>query len=284
MGKYFNCNGELLLQGNAVFHTNNRAFNYGDGFFETIRCLNSSPFFLDNHYERIIHTAKKLKLTLPDEFGRAFLKSEIYRLLQRNRIYKGARVRVTIYRDAGGLYTPQSNMAHFIITADPLPKEHFELNAKGITIEVYPEQYKVYSPYSDLKTCNSLLYVMAGIWKKELGVDDCLLKNQDELIIEGLSSNVFMVKEGEIFTPRISSGCVAGTMRRNVFELAQTANYKLTETTGFSIEDLFTADEVFLSNAIQGIVYVKGYRLRRYFHTIARDLLSRLNVLALKQT
>lgn len=277
MSKYLCYNGELQLASEATIHTDNRCFNYGDGIFETVRCLNSKALFFNKHYQRLANSLKALKIKLPAEYNQAYFESLIYRLLQRNRLYQGARVRITAFRNTGGLYTPTLNTVSFIITAFALETERYELAPKGLMVDIYTENKKPINILSSLKTCNSLFYIMAGLWKKEHDLDDCLILNHNNRIIEGLSSNIFLVKDKTLFATTDNCGCIKGTMQSTIADVSKECNLKLKLSNGFDESDLLNADEVLLTNAIQGVNYVSAYKTRRYYHSTASELTKALN-------
>lgn len=277
MGKYLCHNGDYKFSDEAVILAENRAFNYGDGIFETIRCLSSHPLFFDKHYQRLKTSLNVLKIELPSEYNEKYFRFHINKLLQKNRIYQGARVRITFYRSTGGLYTPGNNNGEFIMEGNPIQGEKFYQPENGLKIGIYNKDLKPVNRFSHIKSCNSLFYIMAGIWKQENGLDDCLLVNQDGRIIEGLSSNLFLVKNKTIFPTTTSCGCVDGTMRKTVIDISQKIGYKVKELDGFVEDDLLVADEVFLTNAIQGIQHVAGFKERRYYHLISNRIIDELN-------
>ncbi len=277
MGKYLCHNGDYKLSDEAIILANNRAFNYGDGIFETIRCLSSQPLFFEKHYQRLKASLDFLKIELSSEFNENYFKFHINKLLQKNRIYQGARVRITFYRSPGGLYTPTNHKGEFVMVADSLSQEKFSLPEKGLKIGIYTDNLKPINLFSHIKSCNSLFNTMAGIWKKEHSLDDCLIVNQNKKIIEGLSSNLFIVKDKQIFATTIDCGCVDGTMRKTIIEITKKLGFVVKELDGFIKEDLLIADEVFLTNAIQGVQHVAGFKNRRYYHNISAKLVSALN-------
>ena len=240
MSKYICYNGDIKLANEPIIKADNRSFNYGDGVFETIRCLSSKPFFFDKHYNRLIDSLAILKISLPSEYTEEYFRHQIERLLQKNRIYKGARVRLTVFRNSGGLYTPIDKMGSYIITVSSLQEELFALPANGLRIGIYTENKKQVNPFSHLKACNSLFYIMAGIWKKENNLDDCLILNQENRIIEGLSSNIFLVKDNILFASNTSCGCVDGTMRRTIIELVSN-KLDVKQVNGFTEQSLLSS-------------------------------------------
>ena len=95
-------------------------------------------------------------------------------------------------------------------------------------------------------------------------------------IIEGTASNLFLVSNGVLYTPGIDSGATAGVLRAQVINLALTSGMKVYEC-NLTPQNLLVADEVFLTNAVQGIRWVGSYRTKRYFNGATSDLMTRLN-------
>ena len=118
--------------------------------------------------------------------------------------------------------------------------------------------------------------VLSKLKAKEKGVDDLLILNDKMGIIESTSSNLFIVSNGVLYTPGLDLGCLGGTMRMQVINLALKHNIKVYEC-NISPQNLLAADEMFLTNAITGIVWVKSYRTKEYECDISKKLVSFLN-------
>lgn len=219
---------------------------------------------------------KVLKMKTGKGFTLTFVKNAIERLLNKSRIYKGARVRLTVFRNSGGFYTPEDNGISWLVQASAIKDEVFELNQKGLSIDMYDEVRKPVDRFANLKTNNALLYVMAGIWRREQGLDECFIQNQYGRIAEMISSNVFIAKENKLTTPPLSEGCIAGTMRQTIIQLAVGAGYTIEEK-GILEKNILEADEIFITNAIQGIRWVGAYKDRRYFNFVTKRLINLLN-------
>ena len=129
---------------------------------------------------------------------------------------------------------------------------------------------------SNYKTKNGLMYVMAAIAAREKNLDDLLLSNEKGGILESSNSNLFVVSNGVLYTPSLDEGCLAGTMRMQVINLAIHHGIKVYECTILP-QNLLAADEIFLTNAIRGISWVGGYRTKRYFNVISRRIQAYLN-------
>jgi len=264
---YINFNGKLTPISKPILQGDNRAFRYGDGIFETMLWKKGQIRLLHEHVERLQAGMKTLKLEGVEHFGPSELAQLSAELLTKNEIDdKICRLRLQVYRSGSGLYSPISNQPEFILQASPLEGLTNEATQhSGLTIDVYREHFKPYSGLSALKSINSLLFVLAGLYRKEQGLDEVIILNQDGLICETISSNIFVSYRQQIYTPALSEGCVAGTMRKTVLELAKKEGIEITEAK-IDPQILEEADEVFLTNAIRGVQWVMGYRNKRYFN------------------
>jgi branched-chain amino acid aminotransferase len=119
---------------------------------------------------------------------------------------------------------------------------------------------------------------MAGIFKMQHGLDECILVNDKGAITEAISSNIFAVKNGVLYTSPISDGCIDGVMRKKIIEIAE-ANRIAVYELSIMQNVLLGADELFLTNAINGIRWVVAYKQKRYFNNTAKKLLEKLNEL-----
>jgi branched-chain amino acid aminotransferase len=162
------------------------------------------------------------------------------------------------------------------LTASDEPR--YFLNEKGLIMDVFTELPKPSNYLSNIKTCNSLIYVMAGIYKIQNKLDDVFLLNQSGFLCEASSSNIFIHYQNHLYTPALSEGCVEGVMRQVVIKLAQDNNIDITEAQ-INPDILYEADEVFLTNATRGIQTVMGFGVRRYFNRVSKALMDELNKL-----
>jgi branched-subunit amino acid aminotransferase/4-amino-4-deoxychorismate lyase len=269
-------NGVFQLAEEKLISHQNRAFCFGDAVFESIHCLGTLPQFIENHWARLNHGMSVLKMSPGKEFTIAFLSEMIGKLLNKNRVYKGARVRIVVFRDEGGLYTPDQNSISWIMESMPLENEKFELNKKGLTIDIFDEVHKPVNILSNIKTVNAIIFVLAGIYRKENKLDDCIILNQYGRLAEFVSSNLYLVNGNTIITPPLTEGCIAGTMRVSMIKAASLSGYKIEER-GILEHHLLDAEEVFMTNAIRGIQWVGAYKEKRFFNFAARKLIVRLN-------
>lgn len=272
-----NYNGILQAAQVAFLPVDNRGFRYGDGFFETIRCREGKPLWLDQHWQRMEHSARVLQMDLPANLDKESLNQSICDLLRFNDHLQGARVRLSLFRQGKGFYRPEENTCSYLIESSPLDQNLYELNRQGLLVGIYSDVFKPYNKLSGLKTANALLYVMAARHACSKGWDDGFILNENTCLAEATSSNIFVVDKGKIFTPSADQACVEGVMRRVLMQLACKEGFKVSECT-LTPSDLLEVDEVFLTNTIRGIQWVKGFGNKRYYNDTARKLINLLNV------
>ncbi len=273
---FVNNNGVLINVKTYALKAGNRGHLYGDGLFESIRIINGKLTNFSNHYNRLIEGMRVLKMKCHTSFTEEFLESQMIQLIEQNRIIEGGKIRLSLDRKQGGTFLPKTNEVDFFIEASPLPHNEFILNEAGCSIDLYEEMKKPITILSNFKTKNCLLYVMSKITAKEKGVDDLLIQNDQMGVIEGSSANLFVVSNGVLYTPSLDLGCLGGTMRIQVINIAIANNMKVYEC-NITPQNLLVADEIFLTNAIQGITWVGAFRTKRYFNTAANQLLNLLN-------
>ena len=275
-------NGEYYLRDEFGVSIQNRAFCYGDALFETMHANGTEIQFFDDHLTRLKYGMQVLKMEIPTIIESGFIEKEIIKLLHKNKLYQGVRIRLTIYRNEGGKYTPTDNNISYLAETEYIENDHYELNQKGFIIDLFKDIKKPINQFSNLKTANSLLYIMAGIHAKEKKLNDCFLLNEKGNIIEGISSNIFIIKGSKLSTPALKEGPVAGIMRKQILKIADSVGFKIDHESTITEKQLLEADEVFLTNSINGIRWVLAYKDKRYFNTNTKKLIDQLNMLAFK--
>lgn len=266
-------NNDFVKEADLNIGVTNRAFRFGDCVFESVRQANGNICFIDDHFERFIGAMKALKMEVPKWLTVSVVEKAFDKLKEVNKIAQGGRARMTAYRNHGLTYKPEGNDVSIILELRPLADPTYVLNDKGFTIGVYTENHKHRSTYSQYKTGNSLLYALAASHAASHKWDEAILVNDDERVVETTSSNLFMVKNGIIFTPPLSDGCIAGVMRRNLIEIAEEGGIKVREQS-MAPAALEAADEIFLTNTINGIRWVMAFGKRRYFNNVSKQLME----------
>ncbi|MEW6467546.1 MAG: aminotransferase class IV [Bacteroidota bacterium] len=275
-GLFLNSNGEVRPADDPVVNADNRSFRYGDGIFETIRFANGKIQFLEAHMQRIRTSLDILKMDFPEQYSADFFRKEISKLISANKVERGARIRLTVYRKEGGYYTPIFDEPNYLIECEPIEEGNYNLNTKGLNIDIFPDYKKAIHRLSNIKSNNSLIYVLASIYKKQNDIDDCIILNQNLSIAESITSNIFAVKNGVLYTPPITEGCVDGVMRRQVIQVAAANRISVYEVP-LQMNVLLNSDELLLTNTISGIRWVGSYKAKKFLNNMAKHLVEKLN-------
>ena len=270
-----NFNGELLDPSTPVFRANDRAFAYGDSVFESFRFSEGQIHFLIDHYFRLMSAMRIFRMKIPMHFTPEFFEEQVQKMISEDSSNQSWRVRLSVYRQGEGRYQPETNEVGCLATAEPMGRMEYELGT-GLKLDVFKDHLKPIHLLSSFKNANSSLYVIAANWLKENNLDECFLLNEKKQVCEAVSSNVFLVKENDLITPPLQSGCVKGIMRKQFLKMAPMIGLKPVEK-DLSPFDLLKADEIWLSNSIKGIRSVKKYKLSEYSNERALDMLEALN-------
>lgn len=273
---YLNLNGKTIPADEPSLLSSNRSFRYGDALFETIRIANGKILFLAEHIKRLTNSMRFLKMENRQEFSVGLLGQQMADLSLKNGIKTDGRIRLTVFRNQNGQYTPEINSVSYLIEVEKINEKGFVLNPKGYSIDIFSELRKSHNKLSNIKSANALIYVLAGIYKKEKMLDDCIILNESGGISEAISSNIFAVKDKTVFTPPLNEACIDGIMRQKVIKIAKECKLTVYETPLLP-DFLQEADEVFFTNAIQGIRWAMAFKIRRYYNNTSKLLLEKLN-------
>lgn len=260
MSIFFTCNDKIYKEGTSVITPDNRSLRYGDGLFETIKTINGKMQLRDYHFERLFAGMDLLQFEIPRYFTVKYLEDKIAELCKKNQHNNFARVRLMIFRGDGGLYDAD-NFPNYIIQTWSIEQAN-ELNSNGLIIDIYQDTKKHCDKFANIKSNNFLPYIMAALHAKQLKVNDCIVLNNFDRIADTTIANIFIIKDKIIYTPPLTEGCVAGVARRLIIEKFS-SKFKIIEKQ-LSIEELQNGDEVFLTNSIKGIRWVKQFRNTMY--------------------
>ncbi|HBT47127.1 MAG TPA: aminotransferase class IV [Peptococcaceae bacterium] len=223
-------------------------FLYGAGLFETIRVENGIPLFLEEHLKRLLSGSELLGWQTPDP---NLLEQAVKTTLSANRVALG-RVRLNLLLGSTGY--------HVLVTAQTGLPYSLEDYRRGYAACISKIRKNHHSPLSFLKTMNYLEYLLAWNEARSLGAQEALLLNLDGFLAEGSRTNVFIVRQGILFTPDLSSGPLPGLVRNRVLRLALRLGLKVEEKP-LSPGELFDGEEAFLTNSLMEIMpltYVDG--------------------------
>ena len=249
-------NSDTLPESDFRVSVNDRAFQYGDGLFETIRYERDQLWFWPDHVARLIAGMDALHLHFPADANELTIRQSVMNLLSTNVLTDHtARIKIQVWRQIGGLYTPTTNQANLLITARP--GQLFAITERA-AVGICKTVRLTYSPYSAVKTSSSLPYVMAGIEKKERNLDDIILLDSDpeHYLAECQASNLFWFDKGVLYTPAVETGCVDGVLRQHVLRVAASIGQPV--NVGFFTPQMLSwAEAVFCCN-VNGIQWIRS--------------------------
>jgi branched-chain amino acid aminotransferase len=248
--------GKFLNEARAGISVNNRSFRYGDGCFETMKVVAGRLQLPHLHMERLFSTMELLRFEPPSYMNAEYLVQRIEELVQRNQHQALARIRLTIFRGDGGLYDTASMRPHLLIQSWPLPPENLRLNENGLVLNLFRKGYKACDAYANLKSNNYLLYAMAALEARQQQCNDMLVLNQHGRVADSTIANLWIVENDILITPPLEEGPVQGTMRRWILEQAASWGFYAKEEP-VTEERLAAAQEIFLTNAIYGLKWVR---------------------------
>ena len=247
--KYVLHNKSLVPKCDAKISIFDRGVTLGSGLFETMMIINGSIRNGSYHWSRLESSCKMLEIKLP--FNKTDFFEMIYTLSKKNRCEKMiacARLTITEGESERGILPPDNVSSNFFITMSPIPE--FKKSMSVIIVKTIRNEQSISSRIKNISYLDNI------IAKKEafsLGYDEAILKNSKNNISEGAVSNIFIVKtDNSIVTPFVSDGALPGTMRQMLLSESY-SNFKIEEDI-ISESDIHYAKEIFLTNALMGIV------------------------------
>jgi len=273
-----NFNGTIVSD-DANILVQNRGFLYGDAVFETVKIVNSKILFLEDHYFRLMSSMRVVRMEIPMNFTMEYLEEQILCLVKNKALESSARARITVYRNDGGYYLPQSNTISFLIHAALLENTSYFLAENEYEVDLYKDFYITKHLLSSIKTTNRLINVTGSIYASENGLDNCILLNDSKNVVEVLQGNIFMLKDNVLSTPPVSEGCLNGVMRKQILKIAKKIEGITVVEKPISPFDLQKADELFITNVIKGIQQITKYRKKEFSIEFSKILVKKLNEL-----
>ena len=271
-----NFNGNIQDTSNFAIE-NNRGFLFGDAIFETIKVNGTKILFLEEHYLRLMASMRICRMEIPMNFTMEFMEEQILKLIELETNKVSNRIRFSVFRDADGFYNPTSNDVQFIITCFELSSEKYLFSTSNYEVELFKDFHVSKHLLSTLKTNNKMINVVASVFAKENGFDNCLLINDDKNVVEAINGNIFMKMGNQLITPPTSDGCLNGIMRKQILAIVnKMENMEMIEKS-ISPFDLQKADELFISNVITGIQPITKYRKKEFTSELSKEITELLN-------
>lgn len=251
---YMVFNSTLLAESDFTISANDRAFQYGDGLFETIRYEDNRIVYWPDHYDRLTQGMAALQLAWPNALTAELLHAELLTLLAHNRlINRVARIKIQVWRQPGGLYTPTTNAGHRLLMA--LPGNPFAVSQRA-QVGIFDDVRLSPSVISAYKTTSALPYVLAGLARQARRLDELILLDTFGHVAECVASALFWLRGNEFFLPSLKTGCIDGILRRQLIRMAPEMGFGVREGL-FLPKDLGGADAVFCGN-VMGIQWLNA--------------------------
>ncbi len=260
---YVYLNGKIVPSKEAVVSVFDHGFLYGDGIYETMRVYDGVIFKLDEHLQRLFRSASLIGLSVPLEFDS--LKSSIYDTLIANKL-RNAYLRLTVSRGPGtvGLDPDFCTEPTVVIIAQEFreyPKSFYENGISLIVADTKRNLKEAIDPR--IKSLNFLNNILAKIEAKKRGAYEAVMLNASGKLTEGTICNLFFYKGGVLCTPSPGCGILDGITRGMTIELARREDIRVKEGE-FTREDLYSAEEVFITNTTMEIMPVSKVDDRKY--------------------
>lgn len=254
--------GKIVDEAEAKISVFDHGLLYGDGVFEGIRFYNGRVFRCEEHIRRLFDSAQAIALTIPmtpEEVTEAMLKT-----IRANRLHEGY-VRLVVTRGVGelGLNPYLCQKASVIVIASTIklyPQEKYEQGLNLATCSTRRPAPAALSPA--VKSLNYLNNVMAKIEAINANAEEGVMLNEQGFVAECTGDNLFIVRDGRVFTPPVSAGALNGITRRVMFEIAEELGIPLTEEM-LTRYEIYTADECFLTGTAAEVVPVAQYDRRK---------------------
>ena len=223
----------------SVFET---GFLSGLGLFESMRAYHNRIVYFNQHLHRIRDSSRLMEIEFPSSLKK--MKQTIQQTVKINRL-NDAYVRLTLWPAK-----KQTNILIVTRTYKPFSILDYQ---KGFSAGIAKFRQNENSPLAGIKSTNRILYELAYRQAKKKGFAEAVILNNRGYLTEGTRSNIFFVKDKEIFTPSLACGCLGGITRRVIFVLARKYNIIVQEG-NFTLKDLYAAEEAFLTNSLMGIM------------------------------
>jgi branched-chain amino acid aminotransferase len=252
--------GKFCSERDAKVSVFDHGLLYGDGVFEGIRAYNGRVFKLKEHIDRLYYSAKAILLEIP--LTHAELMQATVETIRANKL-RDCYVRLIVTRGIGtlGLNPRSCKKPSVIIIAGKIQVYPAELYARGMDIVTVPTVRNLHSAVNPaIKSLNYLNNILAKIEANNAGVEEAVMLNAEGFVSECTADNLFIIKNGALFTPPNSAGALYGITRGSVLELAEQLGVKISEP-NLTRYDLFNADECFLTGTgaeIMPVIKIDG--------------------------
>ncbi|MDQ3797951.1 MAG: aminotransferase class IV [Acidobacteriota bacterium] len=253
MHKFVFLNQQILAAGEAKISALASAAFYGSGVFTSLAIYDRKPFQWMRHWRRLAENAEKLNIRLSPEITEELVRSSLSELIEKNNLIDG-RARITFFDEAAsGIWTFETarRTSLLITTGD------FRVSAEEFRLTRSPYPVNSKSPLAGVKSCNYLENLLALEEARSRRFDEAIRLNENGEMTSAAMANLFWINDETIYTPSLETGCLEGTTRALVIELAKELGFEI-YTSAEPFDRLRLADEVFITSAGIGIGKVRS--------------------------
>jgi branched-chain amino acid aminotransferase len=262
--EYVNYNGHLIAANEAPPLVQGSAFRFPRGLFESMLLLEEDLQLAGYHFDRLILGLKQLNYRVPTFFTQQFFLHEVLRTAEKQEA-PFFRVRFQVQADEDDF--------QYLVETMPVTEDVFSLNQEGWILGLAESDLKDFDAHGNLKIINIPLYTQGPGLAGSAGWNDVLLVRGNQVIESG-GANIFWIRDGVVCTPPLSQGCIEGTMRRHL--MTRLMDQLPLRELGLTIEELNRADEVFLTNAVRRIKWVRQIGQNTYINRLTTKIHSQL--------
>lgn len=263
---YISYNWQIVNTEQAPALLPNSVFRSNKGLFESMLSVQHEVPLLSMHLARLVKGMRETAMDIPPYLNEAFLKEQIIHIHEAERIEKYAKVRLQVF--------PSGNELSFLLEVMPINEDAVLYNTDGLKVGIVTEELKEIDGTEHLKRISPKLYTSVSEIASANNWDDVLLVKDDQILESG-TSNIFWVKDGSIYTPPVSAGCIEGVMRTYIISKAKALGYNIAERP-LTLHTLLAANEVFLTNAVRRIKWVSIIDNIRYNNIVSQVLYERI--------
>jgi branched-subunit amino acid aminotransferase/4-amino-4-deoxychorismate lyase len=253
MSQFISLNQLEIIAEDAFLPALSSAALYGRGVFTTVAVYNSEPFQWKKHWERLIENSEKIRLNL-SEYNQNDVKQNLARVIEKNKLTH-SRARLTFFDEAPTkLWQARlKRSTSLLIITGELPSV-----SDNLSLAISDFRINSTAPLAGVKSCNYLDNVLSLENAKDKGFDEAIRLNERGEVVSASMANIFWIKDREIITPSLETGCLRGTTRSFVLE-----NFTVKEKKA-NLAELDDADEIFLTSTGIGIANVKSFNKRTF--------------------
>ena len=255
-------NGQIIDSHLASISVFDHGFTVADGVFETLKLNSGKVFALDRHLDRLEQSCLGLGITCP---SREMLTKAVSEVCALNDSIANGRLRITVTSGSGPLGSDRHQSQPTLVIS-VAPQAQWPSTAQLL---IMPWARNETSPLVSVKTTSYAENVHALAVAKSFDFSEAIFLNNQGKVTEGTGSNIFLVKDRVIFTPDITSGLLQGVTRNLVLEWA-VAKFEIRES-ALSEEDLFNADEIFITSTTRDVQPVSRLAKLDNSHRISKE-------------